>query len=391
VRLLSIRADTGVEVELVAAQPPGLLQQPVQQCPGVALAPEAGPGREVVDVDGVAPGEEVGRPEAGGGHRLGIVLDEGGDQPVALGALEVVDPRHELGFGADPRPQLEHRPVGERGFLRLQLADRHEAEFYAGLVTATLPGAGSISWRVNREAALLLGGGRALLMQVAHPKVAAGVDEHSDFQDDPLRRLNRTLELSLALSFGTGEEVRAAARQINRTHERVTGAGYQALDPELLLWVHATLIDSALLTYRTFVRRLDRIDAEAYYQEAKPIGALLGIPAARFPATLDDFDTYVADMLAGPVQPDQTSRRLARLVLRPPIRRVPRMVFAPVEAITAGLLPEGLRRAYGLPWGRPSRFVFTAARSTVPRLLAALPEVLRVLPPARLAESRALA
>jgi len=127
---------------------------------------------------------------------------------------------------------------------------------------AVLPGPGSISWRVNREAALLLGGGRALLMQVAHPLVAAGVAEHSDFQRDPLARLNRTMELSLALTFGSREEVRAAARQINRTHERVSGIGYQALDPELLLWVHATLIDSALLSYRTFVGPLTTAEAE---------------------------------------------------------------------------------------------------------------------------------
>src|ERR1700694_4081279 len=97
---------------------------------------------------------------------------------------------------------------------------------------ATLPGPGSISGRLNREAALLLGGGRALLMQVAHPQVAAGVAEHSDFERDPLARLDRTMELSLALTFGTLAEVRGAARQINRTHERVIGAGYQALDPD---------------------------------------------------------------------------------------------------------------------------------------------------------------
>jgi len=251
---------------------------------------------------------------------------------------------------------------------------------------ATLPGPGSISWRVNREAALLLGGGRALLMQVAHPLVAAGVADHSDFQHDPLARLNRTLDLSLALTFGSPEEVRAAVRQINRTHERVTGAGYQALDPDLLLWVHATLIDSALLTYRTFVRPLTGEEAEAYYQEAKPIGALLGIPAKHFPRRLADFDAYLLRMLAGPVQPDATGRRLA--VLRPPIRRVPGALFAPVEAITAGLLPEGLRRAYGLRWGRPSQALFQAARAALPRLLAATPESLRVVPPARVAERR---
>jgi uncharacterized protein (DUF2236 family) len=253
---------------------------------------------------------------------------------------------------------------------------------------ATLPGPGSISWRVNREAALLLGGGRALLMQVAHPLVAAGVADHSDFQHDPLARLNRTMDLSLALTFGRPDEVRAAARQINRTHERVTGAGYQALDPALLLWVHATLIDSALLTYRTFVRPLTAEDAETYYREAKPIGALLGIPARRYPPRMVDFKAYLGTMLAGPVQPDDTGRRLAALVLRPPIRRVPGALFAPIEAITAGLLPEGLRRAYGLRWGRPSQALFRVARSALPRLLAATPESLRVVPPARAAERR---
>jgi uncharacterized protein (DUF2236 family) len=253
---------------------------------------------------------------------------------------------------------------------------------------AALPGAGSISWRVNREAALLLGGGRALLMQVAHPQVAAGVADHSDFERDPLARLNRTMELSLALTFGSQEEVRAAARQINRTHERITGAGYQALDPGLLLWVHATLIDSALLTYQTFIAPLTGGEVEEYYQEAKPIGALLGIPAARFPRRMADFEAYLAAMLAGPAQPDATGRRLASLVLRPPIRRVPGALFAPIEAITAGLLPEGLRRAYGLRWGAPSRAFFQATRLTLPMLLAATPGAIRVVPAARAAERR---
>ncbi len=253
---------------------------------------------------------------------------------------------------------------------------------------AALPGPGSISWRVNREAALLLGGGRALLMQVAHPKVAAGVAEHSDFRRDPLARLNRTMELSLALTFGSREEVRAAARQINRTHERVTGAGYQALDPELLLWVHATLIDSAVLTYRTFIAPLTGAEVEAYYQEAKPIGALLGIPAGQYPRHLAEFDAYLAAMLAGPARPDETGRSLASLVLRPPIRRVPGVLFAPIEAITAGLLPEGLRVAYGLRWGAPSRALFRATRAALPRLLRAVPETIRSVPPARAAEGR---
>lgn len=248
------------------------------------------------------------------------------------------------------------------------------------------PGPGSVAWRVNREAALLLGGGRALLMQIGHPKVAAGVAEHSDFQRDPLARLNRTLELSLALSFGTAAEIRSAARQINRVHERVAGDDYSALAPDLLLWVHATLIDSAILTYRTFVAPLSPAEADDYYQQTKRVGSLLGIPHPHFPRRFADFQAYLEAMLAGPVQPDATGRRLAAAVLRPPIRRVPPFLFLPARVITAGLLPERLRDAYGLGWGRTDRALFAAARSIIPRLVAAAPQGVRVVPRARLAE-----
>src|SRR5437763_12171860 len=95
----------------------------------------------------------------------------------------------------------------------------------------------SVTWRVNQEPALLLGGGRALLMQVAHPGVAAGVAEHSDFRRRPVRRMLRTLELTLSLTFGGRDQALAAARQINGVHRRVRGAGYSASDPRLLLWV----------------------------------------------------------------------------------------------------------------------------------------------------------
>ena len=98
---------------------------------------------------------------------------------------------------------------------------------------------GSITRRVNRENILLLGGGRALLMQLAHPKVAAGVDEHSDFRSQPVRRLRRTIRMTMAIVFGDRETAQAAARAVNRAHGRVRGAGYSALDPDLLLWVHA--------------------------------------------------------------------------------------------------------------------------------------------------------
>src|SRR5260370_40958496 len=124
----------------------------------------------------------------------------------------------------------------------------------------------SIIRRVNRENVLLLGGGRALLMQLAHPLVAAGVDEHSDFRDRPIRRLRRTVQMMMAIVFGDRETALAAARSVNRVHGRVQGAGYRALDPDLLLWVHATLVDSSLATYETFVRPLRDEEREGFYQ-----------------------------------------------------------------------------------------------------------------------------
>src|SRR5438552_1035879 len=106
----------------------------------------------------------------------------------------------------------------------------------------------SVTRRVNRENILLLGGGRALLMQLAHPKVAAAVDEHSDFRSQPIRRLRRTIRMTMAIVFGDRETALAAARSVNQAHGRVRGEGYRALDPDLLRWVHATLVDSAPVT-----------------------------------------------------------------------------------------------------------------------------------------------
>lgn len=249
----------------------------------------------------------------------------------------------------------------------------------------------SVTWRINQEPVLLLGGGRALLMQLAHPGVAAGVADHSDFRRRPIDRLLRTLELTLALTFGTHQQALAAARQINVVHQRVRGPGYSATDPRLLLWVHATLIDSALVTYGAFVGPVPDGDREAYYQEAKLIGGLLGLANNRYPGSLQEFEDYLSGMLTGPeLVVDARARELARAVLRPTVPRVPAPVFRPLEAITAGLLPARLRLDYDLPWGRLERLGFGAARTSLPRALRLVPRRFRQVPPARAARARAL-
>ena len=238
----------------------------------------------------------------------------------------------------------------------------------------------SIIRRVNRENILFLGGGRALLMQLAHPKVAAGVDEHSDFRRRPLYRLRRTVRLTMAIVFGDRETALAAARNVNRVHARVKGRDYHALDPDLLLWVHATLVDSALVSYETFVRPLSSGQRADFYDQMNQVAELLGVPATKCPPTFDAFREYVDDMIATELGVGATARELARLVLRPRVMRMPGVIFVPLELITTGLLPTSLREQYGLSWGPAQEGVFRLFTRALPRMIAVTPPVLRVWP-----------
>src|SRR5439155_12475986 len=125
--------------------------------------------------------------------------------------------------------------------------------------------------RITRERVMLLGGPRALLLQIAHPMVAAGVADHSGFDRDPWERLWSTLDVVLDVVFGDTVRAGAAASRVTALHHDVAGSRdgipYRALDPDLLLCVHATLVDSALVTSRTFVEPPSAPAEEAYYQE----------------------------------------------------------------------------------------------------------------------------
>lgn len=239
----------------------------------------------------------------------------------------------------------------------------------------------SITRRINRENILLLGGGRALLMQLAHPKVAAGVDEHSDFRTHPIRRLRRTIRMTMAIVFGDRDTALAAARGVNQAHARVQGSDYHALDPDLLLWVYATLADTALVTYEVFVKRLLPREREEFHQEFKLLGELLGIPGDRFPNTVADFDDYVEQMVSsGPVRVDARARELAEQVLRPRVRVLPSPVMIPLNVVTTGLLMPALREQYGLAWGPRQQRAYRLAVAVVPRVIALTPLLLRVWP-----------
>lgn len=230
----------------------------------------------------------------------------------------------------------------------------------------------------------MLAGGRALLMQLAHPVVAAGVAEHSNFRQRPLHRLLHTLDLHFTLTFGERRKAFAVAQTINRVHHGIRGAGYSAEDPTALFWVQATLIDSTLEAYEAFVRPLRAIERDDYLREAPTFGRLLGVPAALYPSDFAGFKRYMEGMLSGSeLRVDARARELAADVLSPGVRGVPDVAWAPLRALTAGLLPKTLREAYGLPWGRPQRAILASARWSLPRLIPVLPTAIRIVPHAR--------
>jgi len=253
----------------------------------------------------------------------------------------------------------------------------------------------SVARRVDREMFLLMHGTAALLMQVAHPLVAAGVEQHSDFRRDPFGRLVRTLDTTLAVVFGDERAAQRSIDRMNRIHRAVRGTSaggraYRAMDPALLLWVQTTLVLGSLRLYEKVMGPLPAEEREAYWAETKPIARVLGIPPDRMPGALAELERYERDMLAGPVMPDATSVSVGRGVLRP-LPWLPDLFYWPSDALTAALLPPSLRAAFGLRYGAAERWCFRAAIVAVRALRRLLPPFLTVVPQARRYESAARA
>jgi uncharacterized protein (DUF2236 family) len=252
-------------------------------------------------------------------------------------------------------------------------------------------GPGSLAWRINAESVLLLGGGRALLMQVAHPLVAAGVADHSDFVENPFGRLWRTVDAALTVVFGDTEQWQGAVERVTAIHSGVhgerDGVRYSALDPELLMWVHATLVESSLAAYDRFVRPVPPEIRERYYLEMRRMGSAFGVPEELHPATYSDFRSYMVRTTAG-LRMGAECRRMARHVLSPPAS----VVLFPAEIVSGllsvGLLPGRIRSGLGLRWNRGSERAFVAAAATLRSMLPLLPDGVRRWPHARLAERR---
>jgi len=259
-----------------------------------------------------------------------------------------------------------------------------------------------VAWRIHRERVVLAGWGRAILLQLAHPMVARGVAEHSAFTTERwgrLRRLQQTVHSMLALTFGPPDAAARVASRINAIHDRVhghlgeaaggapAGAAYSAHDPALLAWVHATLVDSQLVAYRLFVGPITPADADRYCVEASGIEPLLGIPEGRLPRTVAELQAYLESMLAsGALEVTDTARSLSREILgvSAPLPLRPALRLAALPAV--GLLPAGLRAAYGLSWDRRRARALHILAAAVRHALPLTPPVLRYWAVARRAE-----
>ena len=261
-------------------------------------------------------------------------------------------------------------------------------------------GIGSVTYKVQREIILVpLAWAPAILLQFAHPLVARGVADHSNFRSDRwgrMRRFRHTVDAMLRLCFGTDDETRRAADRINAIHDRVhgglsetagafpAGTPYSAHDPALLAWVHATLLAMNLRVYELYVMPLSIEEKDRYCAEGSVMEDHLGIPKGCLPRGFGELQQYLdATLASGAIAVTDTARTLARAILDPPLRVVASPLISLMRLTALGLLPAPIRDEYGFPWGRRDDTKLRVSAALIRRVLPLTPPFLRYWPAAR--------
>jgi uncharacterized protein (DUF2236 family) len=256
-----------------------------------------------------------------------------------------------------------------------------------------------VSWRLNAERLVLLGWARAMLLQFAHPLVAQGVADHSTFRTGGLsaaRRLHHTVRAMLSLSFGSPAERDAALAGIKAIHRRVNGslprtvgpftAGtrYSAEDPELVGWVHLTLLDSIPLVYELFIEPISEADRDTFCREAAWLAHALGVPDGMTPLSWSGVrEALDRTYTSGRIVVGPTARDLAASVLHPPLARLIAPATYLNRLLTIGLLPPQIRAQYGFQWNARRERVLQASIRLVRGARRAMPDMLALWPEAR--------
>jgi len=284
---------------------------------------------------------------------------------------------------------------GATGLVTTEELEVRLAELAAGVddPVAGLFGPDSTLWQINRHASTFLGGGRAALLQVAHPAVAQAISHHSITRNDPYGRFQRTFRQVFPMVWGSLDEAFAAARTVHRVHQRIRGRYvedvgrhrrgdvYDANDRHALLWVHSTLWETSISTHEMFLGPLDAATKARYYRETKRFAALFGLDAAELPESWDDFVAYNRQMWEGD-----------ELAVGAVGREIAGYLFAPsdpafetagswLRTLTAGLLPAPVRERFGFSFEAAERRSFDRAVRLLRSALPRLPERLRYVPP----------
>ena len=287
---------------------------------------------------------------------------------------------------------------------------RHDLELHIAAAQARVnnPLAGifgpdSVTWRINREAALFLGAGRAALLQLAHPWVATALDQHSSLLAKPIERFHNTFRTVFTMIFGSAPQAFRAARSLYQLHTTITGqlpspvaayqkgSHYQALHVPALIWVYATLIDSAVIAHQAVLPALDATSLAAYYAESKILGGLFGIPPDALPPDWPAFQAYIREMSASQaLGVDNRSRVMAHRIMTGAGSwiSIPRWY----RSLTAEWLPPRFREEFALNFGSAEQKSAQKAHRFLPPIYAKLPRSLRYVGPyqeacARLANS----
>ena len=260
-------------------------------------------------------------------------------------------------------------------------------------------GPASMTWRIDREAVIFLGAGRALLLQLAHPWVAAAVTEHSRTFADPIGRFHRTFDVVFAMVFGSLDKALAAARHLHHHHATIvgrlpeavgpfdSGSSYRANEVAALRWVHATLVETAIIVHDLILPPFSVEERERYWAESRLFGALFGLTSADLPADWQAFAAYNAAMIQSDTLSVSTAaREVAGQIFagERPWLRPPRWY----QALSAQLLPDRLRMGFGFAFDERDRKAAERALAWIRRLYPKIPTRLRYVGPYQEAQAR---
>ncbi|MFD4182061.1 oxygenase MpaB family protein [Rhodococcus sp. NPDC058514] len=233
---------------------------------------------------------------------------------------------------------------------------------------------------VAGEGIMLAAGGRAILLQVANRGVGHGVADHSDFAHRAVDRLRTTMTYIYAVVYGTDEERATVVRMVNKAHAKVRSDDYSAFDPQLQLWVAATLYESAVTLYERVFGKLDDVSADALYREYAILGTALQVPEGLWPRDRAEFAAYWKQQIDS-VEVDAKVRAVSRDLFHPV--RAPFFIRANLPAyrwLTTGLLPDRLRQQFELPWNERDQRRFERVMTVVSWVYPRIPRAVRHAP-----------